>query len=84
MLSTCACILFYTPIIDRVKLFMIDKKRYILVGSIDSSDSSMARLRCPRCGYVWEYRGNLVLATCPSCYKKIDVQKYREVESDGQ
>jgi Zn-finger nucleic acid-binding protein len=78
MLSTYACILFHTPIIDQVKLFMIDKKRYILV---DSSDS-MVKLRCPRCGHVWEYRGNLVLATCPSCYKKIDVRKYREVESN--
>jgi uncharacterized Zn finger protein (UPF0148 family) len=41
----------------------------------------MVRLKCPRCGYVWEYKGKLVLATCPSCNKKVDVQKYVEVGS---
>jgi rubrerythrin len=60
---------------------MIDKKRYILAGSGDSGWWCMVKLRCPRCGHVWEYRGNLVFATCPSCFKKIDVRKFREVES---
>ena len=63
----------------RVKLFKIDKKYYILV---DSSDS-MVKLKCPRCGHVWEYKGCLVFATCPSCYKKIDVREFREVESNA-
>jgi predicted nucleic acid-binding Zn-ribbon protein len=33
----------------------------------------VAKLKCPRCGHEWEYRGRLWLATCPSCGKKVKV-----------
>jgi len=33
----------------------------------------LARVKCPRCGYVWEYRGKLTVATCPNCLRKIRV-----------
>jgi len=34
----------------------------------------MVLLRCPRCGYVWEYVGRKkVFATCPDCYKKVKI-----------
>jgi len=35
----------------------------------------MVKLKCPRCGHVWDYKGRLVLATCPSCGKKVRVEK---------
>ena len=28
------------------------------------------KIQCVNCGYVWEYTGKLILATCPSCYHK--------------
>jgi DNA-directed RNA polymerase subunit RPC12/RpoP len=37
----------------------------------------VVKLKCPRCGYEWEYKGRLRLATCPSCGKKVDVAKNR-------
>jgi len=27
----------------------------------------MARVKCPRCGYEWEYRGRRITVTCPNC-----------------
>ena len=35
----------------------------------------MVRLRCRFCGYEWEYRGKLKLATCPNCNRKVKVGK---------
>ena len=35
----------------------------------------MVKLKCPRCGRSWGYRGTLVLATYPSCYKKVRVKE---------
>ena len=38
------------------------------------------RLKCPKCKYVWNYTGKGFYATCPRCYKKVDVKKYRTTE----
>ncbi|WP_257719736.1 hypothetical protein [Sulfolobus acidocaldarius] len=36
----------------------------------------MVRLRCPKCGHVWEYKGkSMYYATCPVCMRKINVEK---------
>jgi len=35
------------------------------------------KVKCDRCGYVWTYRGVLFFATCPRCYKKVDVRRNR-------
>lgn len=37
--------------------------------------------RCEKCGYEWEYRGRLSMATCPSCQKKTDVRNIEETEA---
>jgi len=29
---------------------------------------------CPKCGYVWDYRGRLSVATCPNCLAKVRVE----------
>lgn len=34
-------------------------------------------VRCDKCGYVWNYGGLMVYATCPSCRR---LNKIREVE----
>jgi predicted nucleic acid-binding Zn-ribbon protein len=31
------------------------------------------RLRCPRCGHTWEYKGKAIYATCPNCLRKVKV-----------
>jgi Holliday junction resolvase len=36
----------------------------------------MVRLRCPNCGYEWEYRGKHVYATCPSCLRRVHVKRF--------
>jgi len=33
------------------------------------------RLRCPKCKYVWNYTGKSLYATCPRCYRKVNVEK---------
>ncbi|MEM0318299.1 MAG: hypothetical protein QXE66_00100 [Desulfurococcaceae archaeon] len=36
------------------------------------------KLKCPKCGYVWDYRGkNPYYATCPRCLRKVSIAKYR-------
>jgi uncharacterized C2H2 Zn-finger protein len=35
------------------------------------------KVKCDRCGYVWVYRGGMFFATCPRCYKKVDIRKNR-------
>ncbi|MCC6050865.1 MAG: hydrogenase maturation nickel metallochaperone HypA [Thermofilum sp.] len=35
----------------------------------------MVKVRCHKCGYEWEYRGRLGLATCPNCGAKAKVPK---------
>ncbi len=37
----------------------------------------VVKIKCPRCGHVWDYKGRLVLATCPSCGKKVRVEEHR-------
>jgi len=29
----------------------------------------------PNCNYVWDYKGRLQTATCPSCHRNVPVQK---------
>ena len=41
-------------------------KRYISYFSILVLGADM-RVRCPKCGYEWEYRGKRVSVTCPNC-----------------
>ncbi|QSJ05036.1 CxxC motif protein [Haloarcula virus Hardyhisp2] len=33
-------------------------------------------VKCPReeCGYVWNYSGNMAMASCPSCTYKCNVE----------
>lgn len=33
----------------------------------------MREVTCNNCGYEWDYSGDLLLATCPSCGLKTDV-----------
>jgi transposase len=38
----------------------------------------VVKLRCPYCGYIWDYRGKKTrYATCPNCLRKVDIQKNR-------
>ena len=38
----------------------------------------VVKLRCPYCGYVWDYRGRKTrYATCPNCLRKVDIQRNR-------
>jgi len=38
----------------------------------------VVKLRCPYCGYVWEYKGKkMYYATCPNCLRKVNIQKNR-------
>ena len=41
------------------------------------------RLKCPYCGYEWNYNGNMIWATCPRCLYKIKVEN-NEVTGDSQ
>ena len=43
----------------------------------------MVRLRCPNCGYEWEYRGRHVYATCPSCLRRVHTKRFA-VEGAGE
>lgn len=36
-------------------------------------------LRCHKCRYVWNYTGNAIYATCPRCFRKVNVEKYKIV-----
>lgn len=37
------------------------------------------KAKCPRCSHEWDYKGELILATCPSCGKKV---KVRDIDAD--
>jgi len=28
----------------------------------------MVKIKCKRCGYTWDYKGNRNFATCPNCF----------------
>ena len=43
----------------------------------------MVRLRCPNCGYEWEYGGRHVYATCPSCLRRVHTKRFA-VEGAGE
>jgi len=32
------------------------------------------KLKCPHCGYVWDYKGRAKYATCPNCLRKVKVE----------
>ena len=32
-------------------------------------------MRCPHCGYEWDYKGKRKKTLCPNCYKLVDVTK---------
>jgi ribosomal protein S27AE len=36
---------------------------------------NVVRVKCGKCGYEWEYKGGLLLATCPNCGRKVKVLK---------
>jgi len=33
----------------------------------------MPDITCPHCEYEWEYSGDLGMATCPNCQRKVSV-----------
>jgi len=36
------------------------------------------KVRCSKCGYVWDYRGtNTYWATCPRCLRKVKLGELR-------
>ena len=35
----------------------------------------MLLLFCPKCAYIWFYKGSAHYATCPRCHHKFNVQK---------
>jgi hypothetical protein len=38
----------------------------------------LVRLKSPKCDYVWDYKGRKqYYATCPNCFRKINIVKYR-------
>jgi len=40
----------------------------------------MVKLKCPRCGWIWDYKGKKqYYATCPNCFRKVNIAK-RKVE----
>lgn len=40
-------------------------------------------MKCPNCGYEWEYTGKLQYVTCPNCMRKFNPQKEdSEVEDE--
>ena len=41
-------------------------------------------VRCPYCGHVWLYKGNKMYATCPNCYRKVNVEKNKVSEEDAK
>ena len=56
-----------------------EKKTYKALSSLLVVEAVVVvKLRCPYCGYVWDYRGKKSrYATCPNCLRKVDIQKNR-------
>jgi len=38
------------------------------------------KVKCPRCGYVWNYRGKLMSATCPNCLYRFRIRREKSEE----
>jgi transposase len=54
------------------------RKAYKALFSLLVVVAVVVKLRCPYCGYVWEYKGKKSrYATCPNCLRKVDIQKNR-------
>lgn len=49
-------------------------------------NNSNTLVKCPRneCGYVWEYSGEMPMATCPSCQYKCVVSENEVTESNNE
>jgi len=56
-----------------------EKKTYKVLSSLLVVEAVVVvKLRCPYCGYVWDYKGKKSrYATCPNCLRKVDIQKNR-------
>jgi rubrerythrin len=44
-------------------------------GGGGGGGDGMVKVRCHKCGYEWEYKGKLGLATCPNCGAKAKVPR---------
>ena len=33
------------------------------------------KVKCPKCNYEWEYKGNRNYACCPKCYRQFRINK---------
>jgi DNA-directed RNA polymerase subunit RPC12/RpoP len=44
-------------------------------GSRGGGEGEMVKVKCHRCGYMWEYKGKLGMATCPNCGSKVNIRK---------
>jgi tRNA(Ile2) C34 agmatinyltransferase TiaS len=56
----------------------MDRKAYKALFSLLEVVEVVVKLRCPYCGYVWDYKGKKTLyVTCPNCMRKVNVQKNR-------
>jgi len=40
-------------------------------------------LKCPKCGYEWEYKGRMFLASCPNCLNKVPTTALADVKRKG-
>jgi DNA-directed RNA polymerase subunit RPC12/RpoP len=38
----------------------------------------MNKVKCPKCGYEWLYKGKLKRCTCPNCGNKVSTAKPEE------
>jgi len=41
----------------------------------------MVKIKCHMCGYVWNYKGILIGACCPSCHVRVMVKNCQVDES---
>jgi len=43
----------------------------------------LLKVRCPRCGYVWNTRSRLIYVVCPSCRKMFKKEEHIVEEEAG-
>jgi len=54
------------------------RKVYKALFSLLEVVGVVVKVRCPYCGYVWDYKGKKTrFVTCPNCMRKVDIQKNR-------